>query len=521
MRRLAQDSQQVLPQPVELKLLKIRGGSHMVKIISLMHFVNALLVGIFIFLHHQGDNHSRLIFDDFSLLLICLFSIKNFFALIIAEKNRSPLIILLIYFNIIYINLRFVTFQIYGYSDVLFRFPFDSADANYSLIYMFFANIALIFGFLKFRKFNYLTGNFFQPDRLVSQGFLKFLLMAIVTFITLRFLVNSAGTVPESYFTSLLGFLFNPNYFFPLVLFVILYSSGGNKILIFICLFFLYCFNEFLSIKSGARGSLIYLMESIFIFALTLRLRGISVQSFLYLTALFILGAFISFAIFYFSSHYRQNIGEIDALDFARILFSNSSLFNNEFDLLLSRAFSRVGFFDMNAEIIAHSNQYADIFSLQNYFKSFVDNVISPGFDIFDMPKISRSLIFVHENLNNGIPSKVFLESNNIKHSDQIGMYGELYSLLSWLSLFVFFVVGRAFALLYDIKFSRYVAINHYKNFVVLYIFSRFIYSFGIDWLIIESTPLLMLLFLLKFFFGGRIEGRSAYDRENVSSAKW
>lgn len=472
----------------------------MVKIISVMHLANALLFCIFAIVYLQFDDYEEMLFDNLSLLLIFVLAVMNFFALIIANRKHNPLIILLVYFNILYINLRFITLQIYGHSDVLFRYSFNSADTNYSLAYIFFANLALLLGLMRFWGGG-ISINSVQPVYLVGKGFIKIILFSIFIFVLYRFFMIQINTVLGFDFTLLIFFI-NPNYFFPLALIYIMYSTYRNKSFLIIILFFLYIFNELILIGGGARGSVLYFVESIFMFLLVLGVQGIRFRSFFLFIILVFIGIFLSIFVFYFSSNFRANIGVVNPYDFAKIIFSDIDLSYSEFDDLLSRVFSRIGFFDINAEIISHAEQYANIFTIQNYLKSFFDNVVSPGFDYFDMPKISRSLIFIHEGFYNGEPSKIYLESNQIMHSDQIGMYGEFYSLFYWPGIFLFFVVGKVFSFIYNLKFSQIASINCFKNYIVLYVFSRFIYSFGIDWLIIESIPLLIILFVLMFFSG-------------------
>ena len=71
---------------------------------------------------------------------------------------------------------------------------------------------------------------------------------------------------------------------------------------------------------------------------------------------------------------------------------------------MLPPIFNRAGFFDYSAEIIAHSDRYKEEFNLATYAKSIIDNLLTPGFDVYDQPKISNALQFIYADL--GKPSK-------------------------------------------------------------------------------------------------------------------
>lgn len=106
--------------------------------------------------------------------------------------------------------------------------------------------------------------------------------------------------------------------------------------------------------------------------------------------------------------------------------------------------FARLGYFDFGAEIFAHKKEYQSIFNFNFYAKSIVDNLLTPGFDLFDTPKVTNSLVFYYGFI--GIPSKIYITPDNYQ-SDQIDIYSEFYSLFGSLFLFRY---------LLPLIFSRY-----------------------------------------------------------------
>ncbi len=111
---------------------------------------------------------------------------------------------------------------------------------------------------------------------------------------------------------------------------------------------------------------------------------------------------------------------------------------NSELEIVLPPIFDRAGFFDYSAEIIAHTDIYKGVFNLSTYARSIIDNLLTPGFDVYDQPKISNALQFVYEDL--GVPSKELVTETY--QSDQFGIYGELYALFGYASLPVFFLIA-------------------------------------------------------------------------------
>jgi hypothetical protein len=173
----------------------------------------------------------------------------------------------------------------------------------------------------------------------------------------------------------------------------------------------------------------------------------------------------------------------------------------NDFKDNVAHILSRVGFLDISAEIIAHRQQYSSVFSLSYYAKSFVDNVLTPGFDCYDTPKIAYSLIFKHQSLNQGNPSNSYLLQHNIYHSDQLGVYGEMYALCGWYSTLFLFLFAY---LLKWVYFNLWVSGDRFeeilKRVVILVFFVNFINSFGLDWIVVQMIPIVLTAACLIFY---------------------
>ena len=168
----------------------------------------------------------------------------------------------------------------------------------------------------------------------------------------------------------------------------------------------------------------------------------------------------------------------------------------------LRHVFARAGFLDFSAETMANRHQYAHIFNINYYGRSIVDNLLMPGFDLYDTPKVGNALVFVHQNYNNKVPSKFFVNHSGLYHSDQIGIYGELYGLFALYSLPLFLIgsyfVGR-------IYFSPNVSSSDFRGAlqrtIILYFCSRTFNSFGLDWSLSEFWPYLVSSGILFIIF--------------------
>jgi hypothetical protein len=161
---------------------------------------------------------------------------------------------------------------------------------------------------------------------------------------------------------------------------------------------------------------------------------------------------------------------------------------------------SRAGFFDYTAEVIAHREQYRSAINLSSYGKSIVDNILTPGFDVYDQPKISNALHFIYG--QTGEPSKQ--RSSEDYQSDQLGVYAEFYDLFGFACLPVLFagayLLKRSYARLRNVNPFRLTM----KRIVVLFVFERVIDSYGVDWTMVETIALVTAIFIYTQLFAVR-----------------
>ncbi len=265
---------------------------------------------------------------------------------------------------------------------------------------------------------------------------------------------------------------------------------------------FLIAVDAVLHTMIGSRSALVEIIKNYIIVILAIAGRitfsrkiSITVAALLPIIIVLLIGSFT------FASFVRANRGGDDAnfFDTERLveLYKSSELQLSNFEKILPPIFDRIGFFDYSAEIIAHRDTYTSVINVESYAKSIVDNLLTPGFDIFDQPKISNSLKFIYQYL--GTPSKLAVTDSY--QSDQLGLYGELYALFGYVSLPLFFLLAYLLKRIYLGLRSENPFNLAMKRIVVLYLFVTIINSYGIDWFIIDILIFAFTIYAYKFLF--------------------
>jgi hypothetical protein len=449
----------------------------------------------------RGDNEYA---DGLSAVLGILLCVQNIAALALEARRRDPFVTLLAFFMTFYFALRIYTLILFPFSGVFDRFEYTAADTDHALVFIIVANLFLYAGLRAVR---------FEDNLAVEVGrwrasspFRAGLLLLVA--IGFGFF-STAYWTPEN-IPRALNFL---------VLFI------AQWIIILMALSYYILFRRsfslpaaiglalmvlaeiVLSVLSGSRSAIVTTVQSIMMVVLAIggciRIRASVLALGVMSLPLLMLLAGASFVI---ATHNRvsKETGEkftvSRAMEFSR---QGAETLQDDRDLavLLPPIFARGGFFDFAAELIAHRREYSSIFQLSTYYKSIVDNLLTPGFDVYDQPKIGNALEFVYQSM--GDPSKIVAEE--FYQSDQLEIYGEFYALYAWASLPLFFLV----AWLVKRAYVRLKARDPYwltmKKVVVLFIWVEIINSFGLDWLAAEVFPLLVAIVMWRYFFACKL----------------
>ena len=447
--------------------------------------------------------HGNPYVNEATIAVAILLCVQTHLALVLERRRRDPFIFLLAFSMTFYYSLRILTLTVYPYSDVFDRYPFDARDSSYALVFILIANIFLYGGFYLVR----FQDNLQVPTagwRAVAPSRVVVLLIAAICFGYLREGFWTEDTTPR-----VVGFLavfFTPDIIVLLALayYLVFRQSLGRNFALAIAL--LLVIEMAVHTLLGSRSALVGFIYSCLFVALALwgciELRRKYVFLGVALLPVLVALLVLSFAL----STYNRVNKELGSVLTVGSAFSLAAEWRRQqplaadLDVVLPRVFSRAGFFDYSAEIIAHRQQYLSVINPVSYAKSIIDNVLTPGFDVFDYPKISNALKFVYQDQGTPLKSEVGLSYL----SDQLCLYGEFYALFAYGCLPVLFLMALILKGIYVRLHSsnpfRLVA----KRAVLLYIFKKIIDSYGVDWTILETLPLLTALVAYAWFFMGR-----------------
>jgi len=458
---------------------------------------NLLLVVLFVltFTHTGGNEYV----DQETVVLGVVLSVQTHIALWFERRRRDPFVILLALSMTFYYLLRLLTLTWHPFSTVFERYQYSAGDTNYALIFILVANIAIYAGLYLGR---------FAGDPAIRLGLWRAISPMRVVFLMLV-------AVIFAYFS---GHYWNednvPRVFNFLAIFV------AQEIVLLMALAYYFVFRQ--SLSKNVRFSIVVMIVVDIVVHTLVGSRGAIVetlQNYVWVTLAiggcirfrrksFVLGLVLlpvlvvllvsSFAISTYNRAFRDG-GTLDVSQAFNLAIEGSSELSVEstLDKVVPLIADRVGYFDYSAEIIAHRDEYASVINLSSYAKSIVDNLLTPGFDVYDQPKISNALQFVYNGL--GSPSKELVSESY--QSDQLGIYGEFYALFGYASLPLFLLTAFLMKRVYGRMRSENPFILVMKRVVVLFVFVRTLDSYGFDWTIVETLPRVAAIYMYRFCF--------------------
>jgi hypothetical protein len=430
-----------------------------------------------------------------TILLSTLLSFQISAFLFFEKKKRDPFVILLCLQMVFYFLLRVLTLLNYSFSVVFKRFTFTVSDLNFALVFIIIANLIFYMG---------LTVNSIRPSRLnqVSKVIPKNTDLVVI-FIAIGYFFAFYDKVGLSFLESIMGMIQS------------LFVNLGT--MIFMAIVFLGLFKDRIDIKvknivfsgivimiliqtlTGSRSAILSIINYLIFMSLAIYDSIKIKKKYLFLTLLLIPIMILVFAVSTFLRprlENRSNIGSetfevLREFDIKEVLIEGS-------DLVLMQVFDRIGFLDYCAETIANSDKYSGVFNFSYYFKSIVDNILTPGFTVYDTPRVSNSTTFIYN--DRGVPS--LSKVSEAYQSDEFTLYGEFYALFGkWFSLIPIFFLGFLFK-------SAYLNINpnniyqfFLKRSIILFVFYGTINSFGIDWILLDVVAIIFTYKIFKGFF--------------------
>lgn len=477
-------------------------ANRLIDLNTLLRVANLISTVLVACVFTQAEHHPYL--DQTTIALAVVLGVQTHVALTIERRRRDPFVLLLAFEMVFYYSFRIFTLTLYPFSNVFDRYSYSAADSNYALVFILLANVFLYAGFFLAHSSRCAEGIDSRGWRATSPLAAVALLVAAILFGYFSNSYWNEGNVPRVF-----GFL-------------VLILAPSVVVLMALTYYFLYR----RSLRRGVAFAIAALIaleiivhtlvgsrSAIVGFILTAMMVVLAINGRIAFTRRFVAGGVLlmpvlvvllvaAFAI----STYNRAAKELGtSLEVGRAVqlaqqFSERAPESSRLDVLVPPIAARAGFFDFSAEIIAHRDQYRGLFTLGTYGRSIVDNILTPGFDLYDQPKIANALQFVYRGW--GTPSKA--QSVESYQSDQIGLYGEFYALFGYLSLPLLLVLAWTLKRAYARTHSTNPLVFALQRLVLLFIFLHTLDSFGFDWTAAEVVPLVIAMVLYKFFFGSR-----------------
>jgi len=457
-----------------------------------------VIVGISGLILYQTSTGSNYLNDEsiFYFILLCL---QSLFFLWFEKRRRDPFLIILVLNTLLFYMLRVVTLLISEFSIYLTRDLVNCDDINKALLFIIFSNFAIFSGLALSKKNIFGYNKISNIEIKVPNSKFLIIFFLIIIILNLFFIKGSENILGRfSYFIS--GIFAN---IYVLILLLILYFYINSK-----------------SLTLWLKISLV-IVVMIFVIGLTIigsRSGMITIFIYLFLAQLAIFGKFLlkrmhfiygiflfAIAILLFLSatfvrtiSYDQNskisVDRIKtAMDFSEFFAEEDPV------MLLNPIFDRTGYLDYATSLIKREKDFREVINPIYYFKSIVDNILTPGFDVFDTPKSANSLRFIYSDISKNPTHADVIEEYS---SDMFTVYGEFYILFGKnFSLLFLFIFSFGFKYLFNnIYKGDHLDIYFYKVLLLLN-FYYWLNSFGLDWIPGLLVELLVPYFIFRNVF--------------------
>lgn len=466
------------------------------KSIDLNKILKISNVGILILLWYSYFNNGDGLYVNYTTVLLgTVLSLQVGTFLYFERKKRDPLVLILCLQMVVYFILRIVTLLNYEFSFVFQRFPFTPADLNHALVFILVANMVFYFGL----TINSLRPNIVNKSLSVTpiQTHLVIILIGLGYFVAfyqkvgLGFLEGIMSMV-RTLFVNLGTMLFMA------IVFLLLFKGRidrKTKNIVFIGILGMVLLQTLTGSRSGILSIINYLM-----FALLAIHDHIKVEKkYLALGGILLPIMIVIFALTTFLRPRLENRAEIGTETFEVLNeFDVNEVVVEGSDVVLAEVFDRIGFLDYCAETMSNSDRYSVVFNPWFYFKSIVDNILTPGFTVFDTPRVANATTFVYN--DRGAPS--LAKVSEAYQSDQFTMYGEFYALFGkWFSLIPIFLTGFFFKSVYLNFNQSNIYLFFLKRAILLFVFYSTLNSFGLDWILLDVTSIFFTYHIFKSFF--------------------
>lgn len=465
---------------------------------SILQWINILFCILFIYIFKENGPTQYV--NKYTIYLGVLLSLQIAVFLYFEKKRRDPFVLLLCFQMVMYFILRIVSLSLDFYSVVFERFPFEASNLNNAILFILFANLSLYLGLI-LNKVKAISDN--PLAELKSQPKNTYNVIIVLFIGYLMGLSATLGFVVVDAFFSILGALFIKLsvILFMIIVYLFMFKdklpkSIFNTLLLGLLLFIL------IQTLTGSRSAILTIINfAIFTFLAiygSIKIKKWTLLFFLFLVPLMVI-------LFLMATFLRPRLQEKRAVIGSETFevigqFDLLQTIGNDAKIVLAPVFDRIGFLDYTAETIANSDKYYPILNPLYFLKSTIDNVLTPGFDVFDVPMSSNAMRFMYmKNFGPPVKSKVTAETYQ---SDEFTLYGEFYVMFGkWFSLVPIFFIGFVTKRIYLKIKDQFEYFFIFKRSIVLAIFYTLLNSFGIDWLLLDILGFIFTYKIFKTFF--------------------
>lgn len=422
------------------------------------------------------------------------------------RKQRNAFVLVLVFVLTVFYYLRIFTLawsDDFYYSGVLNRIrPATVDDVNYTLFFVFFANIAIFMGIVLSRRLvRQRIDAAPKRDSLdIKRAVLLLGLAMAYGFYTAFMSPFLPGIAQRG--LGYLSILLDLGGYIP---FGVIYLTAADtrvfrirRVLVRRSALYSFAFILLqvgvaaLQLSVGSRSALWSTIQMIFLSMLALGRFSVS-RKMVIAAGLVIALSIPLFTIGTLSREIRARQGADLSLSVQRRLLTENigTLFQGRAPVrLLVPMFDRIGYLDMSVDLIKNAGDYRRVVNVPYYLKSLVDNN-TPGFDVFNVPKVANALNYVSNNL----PLK---RIDDFYQSDQLNVYGEYYDLFGgWLSLPAVFAAAFLLQAIYSRVRGRSALATSIWRYFVISLFFEWLLSFGMDWLFLDATRGFVVWYML------------------------
>ena len=459
----------------------------------LLRIANVIVCGVCIYLYNICEDNSLV--DIITLILVSLFAVENIGMLVYEKRKRNPFIIILVIVMTVFYMVRIATILHMPASVSPFGFSFiPSVTAlNDTLIFILLSNAAMFSGI-------YFSDKYYENQKKkVGQADDFPQIKNAVIIIALVVLICFCDVLNFASLGRLTGFIqtfLNRNTIMLFTFTMLSYHydriSPRNRILFTAAIIAM----VILTTLSGSRSGILTVGVAILMGILAVKKRIVFNKKIVFAGLLIVPLSIVLFA----AATLKQNLAIKDKLSIQYLLEDSET---NKFDLelvnrYLPQLYYRMGFLDYSTELIANRQKFAQIINGQYYVKSIIDNVLSPGFDVFGTQRTSNSMTYIRN--EKPIPCRDQIEK--FYHTDQMGIYGDNYVFFDgYPALIVFFFAGFMFQFVFNTLKSGNALKTCIYRAVLLNIFYIWLNSFGMDWFIFDLIIAIITTFIFARYY--------------------